>query len=140
MPEQMIQAMMKHLKRRDLKDRILNRSTLCLPRCTVKFAEYECIAGVPAKIVIEERKGGSRFRRSGTLCFHATADPKLASQIEPIEGDIKDRGNGDYEIIYISKTAGPVEVVVTGNSEEAVYDSTCYAGDATAQVYWSSQG
>ena len=105
MPEQMIQAMMKHLKRRDLKDRILNRSTLCLPRCTVKFAEYECIAGVPAKIVIEAReKGGSRIPHGGAQLsvFTRPADPKLASQIEPIEGDIKDRGNGDYEIIYIS--------------------------------------
>ena len=54
-----------------------------------------------------------------SLFSRQSADPKLASQIEPIEGDIKDRGNGDYEIIYISKTAGPVEVVVTGNSEEA---------------------
>ena len=132
MPEQMIQNIMKHLKRRDLKDRILNRSTLCLPQCTVKFAEYQCIAGIPAKIVIEAReKGGSRIPHGGAQLsvFTRPADSKLASQMEPIEGEIKDRGNGDYEIIYVSKTAGPIEVVVLGNSEEAIYDSTCYAGD-----------
>ena len=132
MPEQFIQKMMSHFKRRDLKDRILNRSTLCLPQCTVKFAEYQCIAGVPAKIVIEAReKGGSRIPHGGAQLsvFTRPADSKLASQIEPIEGEIKDRGNGDYEIIYISRTAGPVEVVVTGNSEEAIYDSLCFAGD-----------
>ena len=56
----MIQNIMKHLKRRDLKDRILNRSTLCLPQCTVKFAEYQCIAGIPAKIVIEAREKAVR--------------------------------------------------------------------------------
>jgi hypothetical protein len=123
---------MEHLKRRDLKDRILNRSTLCLPQCTVKFAEYQCIAGIPAKIVIEAReKGGSRIPHGGAQLsvFTRPADSKLASQMEPIEGEIKDRGNGDYEIIYVSKTAGPIEVVVLGNSEEAIYDSTCYAGD-----------
>ena len=62
--------------------------------------------------------------------------------MEPIEGEIKDRGNGDYEIIYVSKTAGPIEVVVTGNSEEAIYDSTCYAGDhaACSNLLLISQG
>ena len=80
-----------------------------------------------------EKKAVQRIphgRKAQLSVFTRPADPKLASQIEPIEGDIKDRGNGDYEIIYISKTAGPVEVVVTGNSEEAVYDSTCYAATA----------
>ena len=89
----------------------------------MKFAEYECIAGVPAGVIEAREKGGSRIPAVRSSLFSVTtADPKLASQIEPIEGDIKDRGNSDYRY-FASKTAGPVEVVVTGNSEEAVYDS-----------------
>ena len=93
-----------------------------------KFANMNASQVFRRRLSSKREKGVHGFRRSGrTLCFHATADPNRVSN-GSIEGDIKDRGNGDYEIIYISKTAGPVEVVVTGNSEEAVtYSTHCQA-------------
>jgi len=119
---------MTHTRRRDLKERMANKSTLYLDACTATNVR-DAIAGESSTFILESReRGGNRIKFGGARLTVATK--ALGAPGPGIEqGLVHDRGNGEYTVQFTSTLAGKIAVVVECAGQTRIWEVKVEASD-----------
>merc|ERR1719329_827951 len=120
-PEERAKEIMSHTRRRDLKERIANKSLIHLDACTIVNLRG-AVAGESSSFILEAReRGGNRITFGGGRLTVAT---KLFSAPGPgvEQGTVHDRGNGEYVVQFTSTLAGKIAVVVEASGQSRAWD------------------
>lgn len=127
-PEERSNAIMKHTRRRDLKERVANKSLIHLEACTIVNLRG-AIVGEQSSFILEAReRGGNRIPYGGAALSVST---KLASAPGPgVEfGAVHDRGNGEYLVQFTSTQAGEIAVIVESSGQQRSWKVHIEASD-----------
>jgi len=127
-PEERAKEIMSHTRRRDLKERIANKSLIHLDACTIVNLRG-AVAGESSSFILEAReRGGNRITFGGGRLTVAT---KLFSAPGPgvEQGTVHDRGNGEYVVQFTSTLAGKIAVVVEASGQSRAWDVNIEASD-----------
>ena len=127
-PEERSNEIMTHTRRRDLKERMANKSTLHLDACTITNLR-DAIAGESSVFILESReRGGNRIKFGGARLQVSTK--ALGAPGPGIEqGMVHDRGNGEYNVQFTSTLAGKVAVVVECAGQSRIFEVNVEASD-----------
>ena len=127
-PEERANEIMEHTRRRDLKERVENKSLIHLDACTIVNLRG-AVAGESSTFILEAReRGGNRIKFGGG---HLTVSTKLWNAPGPgIEvGTVHDRGNGEYLVQFTSSLAGKIAVIVETAGQSRTWDVNIEASD-----------
>ena len=127
-PEERSKEIMTHTRRRDLKERMANKSTLFLDACTVTNLR-DAVAGESSVFILEAReRGGNRIKFGGA---HLQVSTKALGAPGPgiEQGMVHDRGNGEYNVQFTSTLAGKVAVVVECAGQSRIWEVNVEASD-----------
>lgn len=127
-PDERAHEIMEHTRRRDLKDRVANKSLIHLDACTISNIRG-AIVGEQSSFILESReRGGNKIPFGGAALSVST---KLASAPGPgVElGAVYDRGNGEYLVQFSSTMAGEVAVIVESSGQSRSWKVNVEASD-----------
>lgn len=98
----------------------------------IGMGSKSCVAGVRASFLLQacDARGNRITQGQGAVL---ASEQKLALEVElpdtqRVPGEVRDRGDGTFELFYTVELAGAVKLIISGGGATVVRDVTCEAG------------